>query len=79
MLIRLPDLPTADLNHSAVLKGRDEISRALSTWLMKPTVEPASIWAFADLLVRRVRNEGFVVVEEWWEFNGGFVQLVVRC
>jgi hypothetical protein len=79
LLIRLPDLPSADLNHSAVHEGREEISRALGTWLMKPTVEPASIWSFADVLVRRVRNEGFVVVEEWWEFNGGFVQLVVRC
>ncbi|KAF8582645.1 hypothetical protein K439DRAFT_1661690 [Ramaria rubella] len=79
VLIRLPDLPSADLGHFSVCEGRDEISRALRTWLMKPTVEPASIYSFADVLVRRVRNEGFVVVQEWWEFNGGFVQLVVRC
>lgn len=79
VLIRLPDLPSADLGHSSVQEGREEISRALGTWLVKPTVEQASIWSFADVLLRRVRNEGFVVVEEWWDFNGGFVQLVVRC
>jgi hypothetical protein len=62
-----------------VREGREEISRALGTWLVKPTVEQSSIWSFADVLIRRVRNEGFVVVEEWWDFNGGFVQLVVRC
>jgi len=33
------------------------------------------------VLVRRVRNDGFTVtvVEEWWDFNGDFVQFVVRC
>ncbi|KAF8507323.1 hypothetical protein BU17DRAFT_71220 [Hysterangium stoloniferum] len=77
--IRLPDLPTADLGYHCVREGREEISRALSTWLMKPTVEAASMWSFADTLIRRIRNEGFVVNEEWWEFNGGFVQFVVRC
>ena len=78
-MVRLPDLPSADIEYHNVKEGREEISRALKSWLMKPTVEPASMWTFADLVVRRVRHEGFAVVEEWWDFNGGFLQLVVRC
>lgn len=77
--LRLPGLPPADHGYFHLREGRDEIGRALKGWLSRPAATSKVIWVLADVLTRRLRADGFTIVEEWWDFNGDLVQFVVRC
>jgi len=77
--LRIRNLPPTDLGYFNPQEGRDEISRALKNWLARPAIKAKAIFHFADLLVTRIRMDGFTIVEEWWNFGGEFVQFVMRC